>query len=90
MSHTEQADPHSPSTGQGMVTSRGSVLAVAAAGVEAAFLGHHEHIFIWRQFGGGAPSSSRVRLSATDLSPSTGDAGLVAADRPPLEESPFS
>lgn len=28
------------------------MLAVAAAEVEAAFLGRHQYIFIWRQFGG--------------------------------------
>lgn len=31
---------------------RGSVLELAAADVEAAFLGHHQAVFTWREFGG--------------------------------------
>lgn len=41
----------------------------AAADVEAAFPGHRQHIFVWRQFGLGAPPISWVRLWLQTLFP---------------------
>lgn len=72
------------------VTAWWSALELAAADVEAAFLGRCQHIFIRRQCGAGAPSLSRVRLFATDPIPSTRDAGLMAADSHTAnDKSPF-
>lgn len=66
------------------------MLALAAADVEAAFLGQHQHIFIWRQFGEGVPSFLWARLFATDPVSSTWDAGLMAADsHTSNKKSPF-
>lgn len=62
-----------------MVTPWESALALAAADMEAAFLGRHQYIFMWRQFGG-APSISGVKLFETNPIPSTWDAELTATD----------
>lgn len=72
------------------VTSQGSALALAAADVEAAFLGRHQHIFVWRQFGGGSTISftgQAVRYRPSSL---RSHAGLTAADsHASNEKSPF-